>query len=400
MDFKHIKSFFTTKPALIFVILLGVISMFADITYEGARSISGPYLAILGASAITVGFVAGFGELLGYGLRLISGFIVDKTARYWLITFCGYLLNLLSVPLLAFINNWKLAAVLLILERVGKAIRTPARDAMLSYASHQIGRGWGFGLHEFMDKFGAMTGPLLVAGILFFENNYRLCFAILLIPALFALITLFFAWRAFPKPQHLEMQSSDIHMAGIPNVFWVYLIGAALIAAGYVDFPLIAYHFKQINLPAVLIPSIYAMAMGVDAISALIAGHIYDNQNKLYLIIAIAITAFATPLVFLGNIYIILVGMMFWGIGLELQSSFMKALIADMVSVKVRGSAYGIFNTGFGVAWFLGSLVLGILYNISLKELIIFSLITQLMAIPFFIVVAKKMGWFAISRKI
>lgn len=394
MDFNHIKSFFTTRPALIFVILLGFISMFADITYEGARSITGPYLAILGASAITVGFVAGFGELMGYGLRLISGFIADKTARYWLITFIGYLLNLLSVPLLALTKSWQLAAVLMILERVGKAIRVPARDAMLSYACYQTGRGWGFGLHEFMDKFGAMTGPLLVAGILVVENNYRLCFALLLIPALFALLTLVFAWRTHPSPQHLEIQTTEIHIGGIPRIFWIYLIGAALIAAGYVDFPLIAYHFKQINLPAVWIPCIYALAMGVDAISALIVGYLYDHHYKMLLIVAIAISSFATPLVFLGNIYFILMGMMLWGIGLELQSSFMKALIADMVSVKVRGSVYGIFNTGFGIAWFLGSLTLGILYSVSFIWLVIFSLTAQLMAIPFFIIVAKKMGWF------
>ena len=282
--------------------------------------------------------------------------------------------------------------MLIILERVGKAIRVPARDAMLSYASHQTGRGWGFGLHEFMDKFGAMTGPLLVAGILVIENNYRLCFAVLLIPALFALLTLVFAWRTYPSPRHLEIQTTEMQLVGIPRIFWIYLIGAALIAAGYVDFPLIAYHFKQINLPAVWIPCIYAMAMGVDAISALIVGYLYDHHYKMLLIMAIAISSFATPLVFWGNIYFILVGMMFWGIGLELQSSFMKALIADMVSVNVRGSAYGIFNTGFGIAWFLGSLTLGILYSISFTWLVVFSLTTQLMAMPFFIIVGKRWG--------
>ncbi len=388
------KKYLTASPSLIFVILVGFISMFADITYEGARSISGPYLAILGASAITVGFVAGFGELMGYALRIFSGMIADKTARYWLITFVGYLINLLSVPLLALTKSWQLAAVLLILERVGKAIRTPARDAMLSYASHQIGRGVGFGLHEFMDKFGAMSGPLLMAGILFIENNYRICFAVLLVPALIALLTLIFAWRTYPTPQHLEIATPDVSIAIIPPLFWIYLLGASLIALGYVDFPLIAYHFKQINLPAVWIPSIYALAMGIDAISALIVGYLYDHHHKKILIIAIAITAFSTLLVFKGNIYFILSGMMLWGIGLELQSSFMKALIADMISVKLRGSAYGIFNTVFGISWFLGSLTLGILYNVSFVWLIAFSLGAQLLAIPFFIFIAVKMGWF------
>lgn len=394
MHFNHLKSYFTSRPALLFVILLGFVSMFADVTYEGARSITGPYLAILGASAITVGFVAGFGELMGYALRIFSGFIADKTTRYWLISFIGYFINLLSVPLLAFTHSWIFAAFLIILERVGKAIRTPARDAMLSYASHQTGRGWGFGLHEFLDKFGAMAGPILVAGILWVENNYRLCFIILFIPALFALLTLLIAWRIFPSPRHLEKQSHDITVAGIPRLFWIYLMGASLIAMGYVDFPLIAYHFKKINLPAVWIPSVYAMAMGIDAISALIVGYLYDHHYKKILIIVIGMCAFATLMVFDGNIYLILIGMMLWGIGLELQSSFMKTLIADMVAVNIRGSVYGIFNTVFGIAWFLGSLTLGILYNISFVWLIAFSLSTQLMAIPFFVIIAVKMGWF------
>lgn len=394
MSFKHFKIFFASSPALMFVVLLGIISMFADVTYEGARSITGPYLAILGASAITVGFVAGFGELMGYALRLISGFIVDKTARYWLITFVGYLLNLLSVPLLALTHSWIFAAFLIILERVGKAIRTPARDAMLSYASHQTGRGWGFGLHEFLDKFGAMSGPLLVACVLWYENNYRLCFAVLLIPALFALIILLFTWRIFPSPRYLEKQSHEINVVGIPRIFWIYLIGASFIAIGYVDFPLIAYHFKEINFPPVWIPGVYAMAMGVDAISALIVGYLYDHHHKKILIVLIGICAFATLMVFNKNIYLIFLGMMLWGIGLELQSSFMKTLIADMVAVNVRGSVYGIFNSVFGVTWFLGSLTLGILYNISFIWLIIFSLTTQLMAVPFFIYVGIKMGWY------
>ena len=137
--------------ALKFIILLGIVSLFADMTYEGARSITGPYLALLGASAAVVGFVAGFGELVGYALRLVSGYMADKTRRYWAMTIIGYAVNLLAVPLLALAGNWPMAAILLIAERMGKAIRTPPRDVMLSHAASQVGRGWGFGLHEAMD---------------------------------------------------------------------------------------------------------------------------------------------------------------------------------------------------------------------------------------------------------
>lgn len=159
----------STKPtALKFIVLLGVVSLFADATYEGARSINGPYLALLGASATTVGFVAGLGELIGYSLRLVSGYMSDRIGRYWAITLFGYTLNMLAVPALALAGRWEIAAMLMIAERIGKAIRTPARDAMLSHATREIGRGKGFGLHEALDQIGAVLGPLTVAGVLFF----------------------------------------------------------------------------------------------------------------------------------------------------------------------------------------------------------------------------------------
>src|SRR6266496_1831603 len=173
--------------ALKFVVLLGVVSLFADMTYEGARSITGPHRAVLGASATVVGLVAGFGELIGYGLRLVSGYLSDRTGRYWAITLVGYAVNMLAVPLLALAGNWEIAALLIIAERTGKAIRTPARDAMLAHATTEMGRGWGFGLHEAMDQTGALIGPLLVALVLHGTGSYRNSFAMLLAPAVLSL---------------------------------------------------------------------------------------------------------------------------------------------------------------------------------------------------------------------
>ncbi|HEX9371654.1 MAG TPA: MFS transporter, partial [Roseiflexaceae bacterium] len=227
--------------ALRFVVLLGVVSLFADMTYEGARSITGPYLAVLGASATVVGIVAGFGELIGYGLRLVSGYLSDRTGRYWAITLVGYAVNMLAVPLLALAGNWEIAALLMIAERTGKAIRTPARDAMLSHATSEMGRGWGFGLHEAMDQIGAVLGPLIVAAVLYVRGDYQTGFALLLIPALLALGVLVAARLLYPHPRDLEVDVPAPATRGFPRVFWLYLAAVALIAAGYADFPLIAY---------------------------------------------------------------------------------------------------------------------------------------------------------------
>ena len=256
----------TKAAAWRFIILLGVISLFSDITYEGARSISGPFLGELKASAAVVGVVAGLGEFLGYTLRLGSGYLADRLGRYWLITFAGYSLNLLAVPLLALAGRWEIAAILLLAERMGKAIRTPARDAMLSHATASVGRGWGFGFHEAMDQIGAVTGPLIVAAVLYFQGSYRQGFAVLLLPAVLALVVITAAARLYPHPQHLEVSAPALKTTGFTRPYWLYVVAAGLLGAGYADFPLIAYHFgKTALLPAGWIPLFYAVAMAVDA---------------------------------------------------------------------------------------------------------------------------------------
>ena len=381
------------KTAFKFIMLLGLVSLLADMTYEGARSITGPYLALLGASGTVVGIVAGFGELVGYALRLVSGYISDKTGRYWFITILGYTVNLFAVPLLALAGRWEIAAALMITERIGKAIRTPSRDAMLSHATKEIGRGWGFGLHEAMDQIGAMLGPLIVAGVLFIKGGYKSSFAILLIPALLALIVLLTAKYLYPKPRDLETTTVTLETKGFPKVFWIYLVGVALIAAGYVDFPLAAYHFKKVSIVSDnWIPIFYAIAMGVDALAALIFGRLFDRKGVSILIFAVLASLFFAPLVFLGGFYLALFGIVLWGIGMGAQESIMRAGIVDMISANKRGSAYGVFNAGYGLFWFLGSAVMGIFYDISIPLLIAFSVITQLASIPFLIMAKKKIN--------
>ena len=379
------------RVALRFVILLGLVSLLSDATYEGARSITGPFLAALGASGAAVGIVAGFGELVGYGLRLISGVISDRTGRYWAITIIGYAINLLAVPLLALAGRWELAAALMISERVGKAIRTPARDAMLSHATAEVGRGWGFGLHEAMDQLGAVAGPLIVAAILHARGGYRTAFAALLVPALLALSLLMVARWLYPRPRDLETSPRRLQPAGFPRVFWLYLAAVALVAAGYVDFPLVAYHFqKRAVVPGTWIPLVYAVAMGVDALAALLFGRLFDRIGVPVLAIVGVVTAGFAPLTFLGGFWLALAGMALWGVGMGAQESVMRAAVAGMVSPERRGSAYGLFNAGYGLSWFLGSALLGILYDRSLPALIAFSVVTQLASVPLFLSVKAR----------
>jgi len=376
-----------------FVILLGFVSLFADVTYEGARSITGPYLALLGASGTVVGVVAGFGELIGYALRLISGYISDRTGKYWTMTLLGYFVNLLAVPLLALAGRWEIASLLMIAERMGKAIRTPARDAMLSHATQSVGRGWGFGLHEAMDQIGAILGPLIVATVLYFDGGYRISFAILLIPALLALAVLLTARALYPRPRDLEVASAQLKTKGFSHIFWLYLAAVSLIAAGYVDFSLISFHFEKLSVvPKIWIPVFYAVAMGMDALSALFFGRLFDRVGLSILIVVSLLSSLFAPFVFLGGFSLALIGMALWGIGMGAQESIMRAAMAEMVPINRRGSAYGIFNAGFGFSWFLGSAIMGILYDVSISSLIVFSVVVQLTSVPLFLLIRKQPG--------
>ena len=283
-----------------------------------------------------------------------------------------------------------MAAVLMIAERAGKAIRNPPRDAMLSHATQTMGRGWVFGLHEALDQIGAVLGPLIVTAVLYLNGSYRTGFAVLLVPALLALAVLVGARLLYPRPRDLETILPDIEAKGYAPRFWIYILAACLIGAGYVDFPLIAYHFEKSALVSDhLIPVYYATAMGVDALAALVLGSLFDRKGVAVLIFATFVAAFFAPLVFLTESYLALAGMALWGLGMGAQESIMRAVIAEMIPANRRASAYGIFNAAFGLFWFLGSLVMGLLYDVSVPAVILVSLALQLGSLPVLMWVQK-----------
>ncbi len=381
----------SNKSALKFVVILGIVSMCADATYEGARSITGAYLGVLGASGSVVGLVAGFGELIGYCFRLVIGYLSDRSQQYWKITTFGYFINTAVVPLLGFAASWQVAALLMISERTGKAIRTPPRDVLLSYAALRLGGGFGFGLHEALDQIGAVMGPLAVASVFYFGGGYQSGFAILLFPALLGLIVLLVGQQIYPNPRDLEPKSAALTGEGLPQKFWIYLVAVALIAAGYADFPLIAYHFQTKGIASRdTIPLFYALAMGVSGIAALGFGRLFDRVGISVLMVAALLSSLFPPLVFYGSTNLAVLGMVFWGMGMGAQESILKAAVAMMVAPERRGSAFGIFNTGYGLSWFLGSALMGILYDTSIGALVVFSVIIQLAAIPILLLVNRR----------
>lgn len=380
------------QAAVRFVLLVGVLSFFADFTYEGSRSILGPYLLVLGANAAVVGVVTGFGEMLGYGFRLVSGRWADTTGKFWPITIFGYAVQMASVPALALTQSWPAAALLIILERLGKATRNPPRDVMLSHAAKHVG-GYGlvFGIHEAMDQAGAVVGPLVVAAVLASQANYHEAFAVLVVPAVLSLCFLAIARWLYPRPQDLDSTFPSVSNEKLPNTFWLYLAGSALVAAGFADYPLIAYHFsKTQSVSAHWTPIFYSVAMSISGASSLAFGRLFDRFGFGVLVTLTVIAAMFAPLVFLGGFWFALVGAALWGMGMGVHESIIPAAVAPMISPDRRASAFGLFTAGYGVSWFVGSAAIGFLYDAWLPAVIAFCVITQLAAVPIFVLVWRR----------
>jgi predicted MFS family arabinose efflux permease len=382
------------RIAFRFVLIIGIVNFFADMTYEGARAITGPFLGSLGASAAIVGFVAGFGELMGYALRSASGYFADKTRRYWLVTFLGYAVNMLAVPALALAGNWPLAATLIIAERTGRAIRRPAVEAMLSHAGSAIGQGWVFGLNEALDQTGATLGPLITALVLWRHGGYRHAFAVLLISALCCLTVLVVARLIHRRPDQMEEGQTTTSMSkGFSKAYWLYLIAGACIAAGFADFALIAFHFQKTgSVSPGLIPVFYAAAMATGAIASLVLGKMLDRIGVTILLIGFGLPAFFAPLVFVRETRLEFVGMILWGIGMGAQDSCLKAVLSHVLPSEKRSTGFGVFDTGFGIAWFAGSAIMGLLYARSIPVLIAFSVFFQLLALPVLALANRQEG--------
>jgi len=379
--------------ALVFVLMVGTSSFFADWTYEGGRSIVGPFLQILGSSAAWVGIAAGAGEFLGYALRFVSGYFADRTHAYWKITIGGYVVQLFAMPALAFVGQWQLAILLWFVERIGKAVKNPPRDAMLSYATKELGRGWGYGLHEAMDQAGAFAGPLLMAGALALRANggldsvadYQWAFSLLFIPATICVAMLVVARVKFPSPHELESKTPKASIQGLDRRFWLYTLASGLIAAGYADFALMAFHFHATDVvPDQWIPVLFSVGIGTDIVVALIGGRLFDRIGFPILLATFGASAVFAPFVFFGALPLVIAGMVLWGIGRAAQDSIIKAALVDLIPHERRAYGFGVFSLAFGIFWFIGSAAMGVLYDQGVALVVAFSLVTSIVALPVF----------------
>lgn len=386
--------------AFAFIVLMGIVSMFSDLTHEGGRSILGEYLNLAGASAATIGFVSGIGELCGYSLRLLSGFIADRTRKYWTLVIAGYTLQLLAIPALALVpeNGLVIACGLIITERIGKAIKKPAKNTLVSYAANEVGEGKGFAFMEFLDQLGAFIGPVLlfivvkVRGTFNLFSTYRFSFALLGIPALITIGLVVFSRFKYPNPEVFGKAEEKKTEFKFRKSFVFYMIAICLFAFGFSDFTLITLHAANTNaFPAETLSLLYAGAMAVDAFAALFFGWLFDKVGLKSLIVSTLFSMFFSCFVFTtGNPVLMTAGIVLWGMGMGAQESIMKAAVSKIIPKNMRSTGFGIFETGFGVAWFLGSWLLGALYDVRPILLVIVSVTVQVLAVLCYVICIRQ----------
>jgi MFS family permease len=380
---------FNAKSAYVAILLLGIVSLMGDVVYEGSRGIVTPYLAFLGASAFVITFVGRFGEFLGYALRLVSGKLADTTRAYWLFIFLGYGL-IVSIPLLGIPMVWQIAIILVLLERIGKAIRSPSRDAVLSIVSRGVGTGKAFGIHELLDQVGAILGPVIVAGLMFYtSNNYNLTFSFLWLPFIMLLIVLVYTykkvgWKKTAEPAEINKEKGGEKLG---KAFYVYTLAVLLNTVGLIPFELILLKARSVLEPIGqewIVPLIYALIQGIDAPSALLAGFAYDKFKIRVLILPFILSVVPTFFAMANaDLTMLIVAAAFFGLVLGMQESIYRAAVAGFAPISSRGTAYGIFNTAYGVGLLAGGAAYGLMAELKIPYLavIAYVLATQAVAV-------------------
>lgn len=375
------------RLAYIGILSFGLVSLFGDIIYEGARGIVPTYLEYLGASALIVGIATGLGEFVGYSLRLLSGYVADVKKSYWPFAIMGYAL-LIVIPLLAFAGHWIIAIVLILIERTAKALRSPSRDTLLSVITKGVGTGKAFGYHELMDQIGATVGPAIIAAVLYYYNNsFFYAFLIMLVPYFFMVSILAYVYAKLHKKTEDLFNQIDLQDKRKPQKltkeFKLYTLAVFLNTAGLVHMSIILYSASLITFPY-MVALLYLVLQGVDAFAAPISGHLYDAYGKNVLIVPFVLSVIPTIFTFLGGFYNIVLAIVFFGFILGMQESIYRAAISDMTSVKKRGTAYGIFNTAYGGGFLVSGAIFGYFFDLNLGLIAMaYGVITQILALSF-----------------
>jgi MFS family permease len=378
------------------IVLLGIVSLFGDIVYEGSRGLVPDYLKFLGASALIVGLVGGAGDLVGYAIRLVSGVLVDATRAYWFFIFLGYGL-IVAIPLLGLSWGLAVAIILVMLERLGKALRQPSRDTVLSVMSKDIGSGKAFGLHELLDQIGAIIGPSIVAGLMYYtSNNYHLTFGLLFVPFLLVLVTLAVTYVKIRARALIERPKAEVSVKNIPKPFYIYTVAVMSNAIGLIPFSLILFKVSLIVMPLQqdwIVPLVFVLIQGVDAPSALLSGYAYDKFGMGFLALPFVLSLFPPLFAMVDTgLPMLIIASIFFGVVLGMQESIYRAAVSDLAPLPSRGTAYGIFNAAYGFGLLISGAVYGVMisYGLPFISVLLYAVAMQATSIALLISVCRK----------
>jgi len=374
------------KNAYFAILLLGIVSLMGDVVYEGSRGIVPSYLGLLGATEVIVGLIGGLGDFLGNAMRLVSGFLADTTRAYWLFIFLGYGL-IVSIPFLGLSVGLEIAIILVLLERLGKAFRSPSRDTVLSIVGKDVGAGKAFGVHELLDQVGGILGPLIVTALMFYSNNYNFAFSFLFLPFLMLLAALAYTYKKIgSKTAIIEPQKMKGKREKLAKPFYVYTIAVLLNTVGLITYALILYKASKILQPTQqwIVPLIYLLIQGVDAPTAFIAGYAYDKFGVKILVVPFTLSLFPSLLTIISaELTLIIAAAAVFGLVLGMQESVYRAAVSELTPISSRGTAYGIFNTAYGVGFLISGSIYGLMMELKLPliTVMLYVLTTQFTAI-------------------
>jgi MFS family permease len=393
-----------SRKAYFAILLLGLTSLMGDVVYEGSRGLVPDYLGFLGATSVVVGLIGGLGDFLGYALRLASGFLSDLTRAYWVFIFVGYGL-IISIPLLGFSYGLELAVLLVLLERMGKALRSPSRDAVLSVVSKDVGTGKAFGLHELLDQVGAVIGPSIVAFVMFSTaNNFHYAFGYLLVPFLLMLVFLVYTYRKIgSKPLEVPVKAGD-QKEKIGRSFYIYAFAVFMNTVGLIPYTLILFKVSEIVRPLNqdwIVPLIYVLIQSVDAPAALLSGYGFDRYGMKILIVPFLLSVVAPLLAMSGSGLVLLaVAATFFGLVLGMQESIYRAAVSKLTPLSSRGTGYGAFHTVYGVGLVIAGAVFGLFiqFGIPFYVAVAYVLIVQIVAVLLLLRAAMDKSSDAIDR--
>ncbi|HDD25795.1 MAG TPA: MFS transporter [Acidilobales archaeon] len=381
------------REAYRIILLFGVISLLGDIIYEGARGIIAPYMRSLGASPEIVGLVTGIADILSYGVRLPAGIYADITGRYWGFTFAGYGL-LISIPLMALGGTWVLIAILYLFERMGKGLRSPARDVLLSVPSTKVGTAKGFALHEVLDQVGAVLGPLILASILYLTLSYSMSFASLAIPYALLMGTLVITRGIYVKTIRITIKKNVRHGFQALNLrplgknFILYMMAIAFWGLGFISYEIFSYFVKD-YIPDYEILILYSIAMLVDALGAVLISFTYEKWGFLTLITLPIVSSILPFTATIGlRLYVYLTAGLI-GIVIGITETIVRASIADMIPIEYRGTAYGIFNITLGFSLLIGKVITAKIFKTYLLPY--YVIILQTLSLIFIVITYIKL---------